>query len=163
TAACKKDKDGGSCNLPSTAVPSNVTGDWVNGYTSFTQVLDAYNGRVLGSTWQSGRFLSLKSNGKDAELYIMGGSQFSEFATWVKGSVEFDEDNNFFKFNVCQAHYKGWQGGALTVDRDATDSERAQLSENLQFYYDFETSGNTTYLQLAFDPQGSASSFRKVK
>src|SRR5688572_8671466 len=79
SAACKKDSDGGSknCDLPSTNVPAELVGKWVNGYTSFTQVVDAYNGRILGTTWKSGRYLQLESNGKNAEMYIMGGSQFS--------------------------------------------------------------------------------------
>ena len=167
TAACKKDKNGGSgnnCNLPSTNVPAEVVGSWVNGYTSFTQIIDAYDGRILGTTWKSGRYLHLESNGKNAELYIMGGSQFSEFATKVQGTVSFDVADGSFKFNVCSAHYKGWQNGALTVNRPATDSEKSQLSQNLHFYYDFENSGGTNWLQLVFvsTPQGSPTSFRKT-
>ncbi|HYE54433.1 MAG TPA: hypothetical protein VD996_06300, partial [Chitinophagaceae bacterium] len=109
TAACKKDSEGGNnCDLPSTAVPTELIGGWANGYTSFTQVIDAYNGKVLGNTWQSGRYLRLESNGKNAELYIMAGSQYSEFATKVKGNVTFNAANGSFQFQVCSAHYKGW-------------------------------------------------------
>lgn len=164
-SACKKDSDGGgNCDLPSTAVPAALVGKWVNGYTSFTQIVDAYNGRFLGTTWKSGRFLQLESNGKNAEMYIMGGSQFSEFATKVQGNVTFDEADGSFKFHVCSAHYKGWQNGTKTVDRPATDSEKQQLSQNLQFYYGFENSGGTNWLQLVFmsNPQGTPSSFRQT-
>jgi len=165
TSACDKENDGGgnNCNLPSTPVPANVAGDWVNGYTSFTQVVDAYNGRILGTTWKSGRYLSLSADGKKVQLYIMGGSMYSEFATMVEGTVEFDPANSFFKVNVCKAHYKGWNGSSLSVNRDATDAEKQQLSQNLQFYYGFETSGNITWFQLRFDPQGSPTSFTRVK
>lgn len=166
-SSCKKDKGGnggGNCNNPSTSVPAQVVGSWVNGYTSFTQVLDAYTGKILGNTWQSGRYLHLESNGKNAELYIFGGSQFSEFATKVQGTVTFNEANESFQFHVCSAHYKGWQNGAKTVDRDATEAEKQQLTENLQFFYGFETSGGTTWFQLFFisNPNGSPTSFRKT-
>ena len=164
-SACEKynDKGGNNCNLPSSAVPATVTGSWVNGYTSFTQIVDAYSGKFLGTTWKSGRYLHLESNGKNAELYIMGGSQFSEFATRVQGSVTFNEANSSFQFHVCSAYYKGWQNGQLKVDRPATDAEKTQLTQNLQFYYGFENSGGTNWLQLVFmsDPGGLPTSFRK--
>lgn len=165
-SACSKDNDngGGSCNLPSTAVPAEVTGNWVNGYTSFTQIVDAYNGKFLGTTWKSGRYLHLEANGKNAELYIMGGSQFSEFATKVKGTVSFDLTDGSFQFHVCEAYYKGWQNGQMTVNRPATDTEKAQLGQNLQFYYGFEQSGGTNWFQLVFKstPNGTPTSFRKA-
>ena len=166
TAACRKDPQGGSnnCNLPSTSVPAELVGSWVNGYTSFTQIIDAYDGRILGTTWKSGRYLHLESDGKNAELYIMGGSQFSEFATKVQGTVSFNVNDGSFQFHVCNAYYKGWQNGNLTVNRPATDAEKTQLSQNLQFYYGFENSGGTNWLQLVFtsQPQGSPTSFRKT-
>lgn len=164
TTACEKDSDGGSknCDLASTNVPAELVGSWVNGYTSFTQIVDAYNGKFLGTTWKSGRYLHLEANGKNAELYIMGGSQFSEFATKVQGNVTFDEAEGTFQFHVCDAYYKGWQNGQMTVNRPATDSEKQQLTQNLQFYYGFENSGGTNWLQLRFDPQGSPTSFRKT-
>jgi hypothetical protein len=164
SAACKKDKAGNNCNLPSTAVPANVAGAWVNGYTSFTNVIDAYNGKILGNTWQSGRYLSMSGDGKSAELYIMGGSMYSEFATQAKGTVTFNEADGSFQFHVCSAHYKGWNYGSLKVDRDATEQEKADMTQNLRFYYDFETSGGTTWLQLYFvdAPQASPTSFRRA-
>jgi hypothetical protein len=160
TAACEKDK-GDNCDLPATSVPAEVTGNWVNGYTSFTQVIDAYNGKILGNTWQSGRYLHLESNGRNAEMYIMGGSMYSEFVTKVQGTVSFNAANGTFQFNVCSAHYKGWSYGSLKVNRPATDSEKQQLTQNLQFYYGFEQSGGINYLQLRFEPNGSPTSFRK--
>jgi hypothetical protein len=162
-AACEKESIS-NCDLPSTSVPAAVAGSWVNGYTSFTQVVDAYNGKILGTTWKSGRFMRLESNGKNAELFIMGGSMFSEFATKVQGTVSVNEANGTLLFHVCSAHYKGWQNGSLTVDRDATASEKEDLANNLRFNYDFETSGNTTWLQLAFisQPGGTPTSFRRA-
>jgi hypothetical protein len=163
TAACNKDK-AANCDLPSTSVPASVAGSWVNGYSSFTQIVDAYNGQYLGNTWQSGRYMRLQPDGKNAELYIMGGSQYAEFATKVQGNVTFNEVAGTMQFHVCSAHYKGWQYGNLTVNREATASEREDLTQNLQFYYDFETSGNNTWLQLVFvsEPGGSPTSFRRV-
>jgi hypothetical protein len=164
-SSCRKDNERKkSCDLASSAVPAAVTGSCVNGYTSFTQVIDAYDGRILGTTWQSGRYLHLESNGKNAELYIMGGSQFSEYVTKAEGTVTFNEATGTFQFHVCSAHYKGWQNGQLTVNRAASESEKADMTQNLQFFYDFETSGGINYLQLVFvsTPQGSPTSFRKI-
>lgn len=163
--ACKKDKgEATNCNSPYTNVPGDVQGNWVNGFSSFTQVIDAYDGRILGHTWQSGRYLHLEADGRNAEMFIMGGTMYSEFATKLKGSVTFDEQTNSFQFHVCYAHYKGWQNGKLTVDRDATPAERDELTGNLHFYYGFANSGGNTWLQLLFvsDPNGSPSSFRAV-
>ncbi|HYF29873.1 MAG TPA: hypothetical protein VD993_02030 [Chitinophagaceae bacterium] len=164
--ACEKDGSGGggNCNLPSTTVPAELVGSWVNGYTSFSQIVDAYNGKFLGTTWKSGRYLKLEANGKNAELYIMGGSMFSEFATKVQGTVSFNAADGSFQFHVCDAYYKGWQNGQMTVNRPATDSEKEQMTGNLQFYYGFENSGGTNWLQLRFMsmPGASPTSFRKA-
>lgn len=163
-AACEKD-NATNCDLASSSVPAAVAGNWVNGYTSFTQIVDAYNGQILGSTWKSGRFMHLEPNGKNAELYIMGGSMYSEFATRVQGTVTLNEAAKTLEFHVCSAHYKGWQNGSLTVNRDATAGEREDLTHNLRFNYDFVTSGNTTWLQLVFmgsEPGASPTSFRRA-
>lgn len=163
TAGCNKKGDSkGNCGLPSTNVPNDLVGSWVNGYTSFTNVIDAYDGRILGTTWKSGRYLHMEANGKNAILYIMGGSMFSEFATKCEGTVEVDEANGTLKFNVCSAHYRGWNNGTKTVDRPASASEREDLSGNLQFFYSFETSGGNTWFQLRFSPDGSPTSFRRA-
>ncbi len=161
--ACKKD-DGfeNSCNLASAAVPEQISGNWVNGYTSLTNIVDAYDGRILGTTWKSGRYLHLERNGKNAVIYIMGGSQFSEFATRAEGTVTIDETAGALAFNVCRAHYRAWSFGNRTVDRDATAAEIADMSNNLRFFYSFETSGGNTWFQLRFDPNGTPTSFRKA-
>ena len=57
--------------LPNTYAPSGLEGEWVNGYTSFTEVVDAYDGRHLGTTWQSGRYFKFTENGKNSEFYVM--------------------------------------------------------------------------------------------
>jgi len=161
--ACEKeDVSGNSCNLESTSVPDHIAGSWVNGYTSFTNIVDAYDGRILGSTWKSGRYLHMETNGKNAVIYIMGGSQFSEFATKAEGTVSINELAGTLQFNVCRAHYRAWSFGNKTVDRDATESETADMSQSLRFFYGFETSGGNTWFQLRFDPNGSPTSFRRA-
>src|SRR5689334_4228085 len=98
TSACKKDGDGGgNCNLPSTAVPDNMVGGWVNGYVSYLQIVDAYNGKILGSAWQSGRYLQMSKDGKSAEFYIMAGTQYSQYVTKASGTVTFDADGKGFQ------------------------------------------------------------------
>lgn len=163
--SCKKDDGVDSntpCNLAGTNVPNELVGSWVNGYTSFTNIVDAYDGRILGSTWKSGRYLHMEPNGKNAVLYIMGGSQFSEFATKAEGTVSINEAAGRLSFNVCRAHYRAWSFGDRTVDRDASANEVEDLSENLQFFYSFENSGGINWFQLRFDPNGSPTSFRKA-
>lgn len=166
TSACKKDDGdgGGNCNLPSTAVPDNMVGGWVNGYASYLQVIDAYNGKIIGSAWQSGRFLQMDKTGKNAEFYIMAGTQYSQYVTKARGTVTFDADGKGFQFHACSAHYKGWNYGKLAVDREATAEETQKLTDVLQFNYQFETSGGTTWLELFFKdtPGGSPTSFRKA-
>jgi hypothetical protein len=161
-AGCNKKGDGSSCDLVSTPVPDDLAGSWVNGFTSFTNIVDAYDGRIIGTTWHSGRYLHMESNGQHAVIYIMGGGQFSEFATRAEGTVSVDEANGTLAFHVCKAHYRGWNNGSRTVDRDATESEKSQLSKNLQFFYSFENSGGTTWFQLRFSPDGSPTSFRRT-
>lgn len=161
-AGCNKKGSDSNCDLPSTNVPGEIAGSWVNGYTSFTNVVDAYNGRIIGNTWQSGRYLKMDGNGKNAEIYIMGGTPFSEFATYAKGTVTVNEAAGTLQFHVCKAHYKGWNNGSKTVDRDANESEKSQMTQNLQFFYSFEQSGGTNWFQLRFDPDGSPTSFRRA-
>jgi hypothetical protein len=59
-AGCKKDKDGVSCNLPSTPVPDEIAGQWASGYNSLTQIVDTYSGKYLGNNWQSGKYFSFR-------------------------------------------------------------------------------------------------------
>jgi hypothetical protein len=163
--SCKKDSNRNgsvSCDLPSTPVPAEMVGAWASGYNSFTQVVDTYNGQYLGNAWQSGKYFYFENNGEYAELYYMASAGLNaSTATKAIGTVTFDEEEGSFIFHCCRAHYKGWQNGALTVDRDATADEAANLLTQ-KFYYSFETTGGNTWMQIRFDPQGSPSSFRSV-
>ena len=153
--------------LPKTYSPSKLVGGWASGYESFTQIVDAYGGGNAGTNWQSGQYFKITDDGRNSELYLMEKSQYASSAIKAVGTIRFDvgstADSGAFTFLALKAHYKGWSYGTLKVDRDATDAERAELSQNLQFYYQFETSGSTTWFQLRFDPQGSPTSFRRVQ
>lgn len=161
---CKKDSNGSSvsCNLPSTNVPASMTGSWASGFNSSTQIADAYNGQYLGNAWQSGKYFRFNADGKYAEFYYLANAGLSaSTATKAVGTVTFNEQEGSFVFHCCNAHYRGWQNGVKTVDRDATGSE---TSGNLtqKYYYSFETSGGNTWMQIRFDPAGSPSSFKAV-
>jgi hypothetical protein len=160
--SCKKEKHN-SCNLPSTAVPAEMVGNWASGYNSSTQIVDMYNGRYLGNAWQSGKYFHFSADGKYAELYYMANSGlYSSTATKAVGTVTFDEEEGSFVFHCCQAHYKGWENGTKTVDRDATDEETEKYLTR-KYYYSFETSGGTTWMQTRFAPSDSPTSFRSVQ
>jgi len=161
-AGCSKPAvDGSPCNLPSTAVPDEMVGGWASGYNSLTQLIDVYNGKYLGNAWQSGKYFHFNKDGKSADFYYTASANLSSStATKAIGTVTFNGDGTF-TFHCCRAHYKGWQNGALTVDRDATEAESSKLTQT--YYYSFETSGNTTWMQIRFDPQGSPTSFRNVQ
>jgi hypothetical protein len=123
--------------LPTTYSPSPLVGEWVNGYTSLTQVVDAYDGRYLGNTWQSGKYFKITANGKNSEFYVMAKSQYSSFATKASGTIRFDagstKESGSFTFLALKAHYKGW--GSSQVDRDATETElKNNLTERLAAY-----------------------------
>ena len=164
---CKKDKVGDnsgttSCNLPSTPVPDEMVGKWASGYNSSTDIVDVYNGQYLGNRWQSGKYFSFSPDGKYAEFYFMANAGLtSSSATKAIGTVTFDEQEGSFVFHACTAHYKGWQNGVLTVDRDATAQEKADLLTR-KYYYSFEESGNITWMQIRFDPAGTPTSFEAV-
>lgn len=164
-SSCNKDSKRNtstSCDLPSTQVPDEMVGAWASGYNSSTHVVDAYNGQYLGNNWQSGKYFYFENSGEYAEFYYMANSGItSSTATKVIGSVEFDESDGSFIFYACQAHYRGWQNGTLTVDRDATQDELTNLLTQ-KYYYSFETTGGNTWMQIRFNPQGSPSSFRSV-
>lgn len=166
-AGCEKNNDETSspttsCNLPSTAVPASMVGKWASGYNSSTQIIDTYNGQYLGNAWQSGKYFSFSADGKYAEFYYMASAGFNaSTATKVIGTVTFNETEGSFVFHACQGHYRGWQNGVKTVDRDATASEVAnQLTQ--KYYYSFETTGGITWMQIRFDPAGTPSSFKAV-
>jgi hypothetical protein len=161
---CKKDKNknnSANCNLPSTPVPAAMVGNWANGYNSSTHIVDAYNGQYLGNNWQSGKYFHFSPDGKYAEFYYMAGSFTSQTATRVTGTVSFDEAEGSFVFHGCSGHYRGWQNGTLTLDRDATAAEVNEFFTQ-KYFYSFENSGGTTWMQIRFDPAGTPSSFRAV-
>lgn len=164
-SSCKKDNDDNdsvSCSLPSTTVPADMVGNWASGFNSSTEIVDVYNGQHLGNAWQSGKYFHFRADGKYAEFYYMANAGLSSSsATKVTGTVTFDEQEGSFVFHACSGHYRGWQNGLLTVDRDATSAE---LSNNLtrKYFYSFETSGGITWMQIRFDPTGSPSSFERV-
>jgi hypothetical protein len=161
--SCKKDnKRNASCNLPSTSVPSEMVGGWANGYNSFTQIVDTYNGQLLGNAWQSGKYFYFEPDGEYAEFYYMVNSGLSSSsATKAIGTVSFDEAEGSFIFHCCSAHYKGWQNGTLTVDRDATQDEVENLLTQ-KYYYGFDNTGGNTWMQIRFTPGGTPTSFRSV-
>lgn len=165
-AGCKKDKDKSSsvaCDLPFTDVPVEMIGNWANGYNSSTQIVDTYNGQYLGNAWQSGKYFSFSEDGKYAEFYYMANSGLtSSTATKAIGTVEFDEEDGSFIFHACRAHYRGWQNGTMTVDRDATQEE-LETYLTRRYYYSFEISGGITWMQIRFDPAGTPTSFRSVQ
>lgn len=163
--ACKKDdkQSGVSCNLPFTSVPASMVGKWASGYNSSTQIVDTYNGQNLGNAWQSGKYFSFSADGKYAEFYYMANAGLtSSSATKAIGTVTFNEQEGSFIFHCCQAHYKGWQGGVKTVDRDAT-AEEAVNNLTRKYYYSFTTTGTTTWMQIRFAPGDTPTSFSSVQ
>src|SRR6476661_10783688 len=133
------DNDGlvrSGCRQPHNAAPVELRGGWANGFSSYTQIVDAYNGNILGYTWESAKYFSFTADGTGAEFYYMAKGQYSQAATKAVGTVEFDPgstaQSGSFTFYACQARYKSW--GNPSVDRNATDEE---LHNNLtrKFYY----------------------------
>lgn len=147
---------------PTNNVPSELVGGWANGFTTFTQLIEVYTGRNVGSTWQSGKYFKFTSNGKNCEFYIMGKSQYSSFATQAAGTVQFDAgsfgDSGSFTFYAIKGHYKGW--GATMVDRDATASE---LKNNLSGKYYYRKEGDWLRIQPRSEPNEYSSSFKKTE
>jgi hypothetical protein len=164
-SSCEKDDtlpSNSHCeSLPHTAAPAGIAGTWANGFTSMTQIVDAYTGQWLGNTWQSGKSFSITNDGRNAQFYYMAQSQYSQSATKASGSIAFDPGSNAsegsFTFYACSAHYKGW--GSTIVDRDATQSE---LKDNLTSKYYYKVEGQW----LRIEPKGPvtqySSSFRLV-
>lgn len=155
---CKKDKhsqNNENCgNLPHNAAPTELAGNWASGYSSYTDIVDAYNGQVIGNAWQSGKLFKITADGKNAEFYYMAQSQYSKSATRATGTINFDEgsttEEGSFVFNACWGHFKGW--GATTVDRDAT---QAELSSQLTRRYYYLVDGNWLRIQ----PDGPVNEF----
>jgi hypothetical protein len=156
-----KDQETIDNTLPTTATPKEMVGNWVNGYASFTQVVDAYNGRVLGQTWQSGKYIKITPDGKNAEFYVMMQSRYASFATQMSGTIRFDAESTnsrgSFTFLALKAHYKGF--GSSKVDRDATPDE---LKNNLTRKYFYRMDGEWLRIEPGAEPNDSSSSFRKT-
>lgn len=147
--------------LPNTSAPAALIGGWANGFASFTQVVDAYNGRILGNTWQSGKYFKITASGENSQFYMTGQSQYSSFATQVTGTIRFDPESTnsrgSFTFLALKGHYKGW--GSTTVDRDATPSE---LKNNLSRKYFYRMDGEWLRIEPGAEPTDYTSSFRKT-
>jgi hypothetical protein len=164
STGCEKDEnaaEGGDCNLPATAAPAGLAGNWANGFTSMTKLIDVYNGQWVGNTWQSGKFFKITGNGNNAEFYYMAQSQYSQTATKATGTIAFDAGSaaseGSFTFYPCWAHYKGW--GNIVVDRDATPSE---LTNNLTVKYFYRMEGRWLRIQPNGPVNDYSSSFEIV-
>ena len=143
--SCDKDNDGKNCNLPSSNAPSGMAGEWAHGGVSGTIVVDAYNGKYVGTGFKTGQYLKFDANGKNAELVVLvDGGYYSgmQSVTKMNGTVVFDEAAHTLEFKVCEAHYRGWRSGNKTIDRPATDDEVRQLTNNNRFYFDYDPSEN---------------------
>lgn len=139
-SGCEKEDgtpSGEACNdLPHSAAPAGLTGNWASGYASLTQLVDVYNGQYVGNAWQSGKFFKITGDGRNAEFYYMAQSQFAQTATKATGTIAFDAGSTgqegSFTFHACWAHYKGW--GTSIVDRDATQEELNNVFTRKYFY-----------------------------
>jgi hypothetical protein len=162
TSSCEEeDLLSGSCDLPHNTAPSGLQGGWANGFTSFTQILDAYTGKFQGYTWSSAKYFSFTPDGKGADFYYMANGQYSQSATKATGTIQFDEgstaQSGSFTFHACKGHYKGW--GSVSVDRDATEQE---LRNNLTKRYYYEMQGDWLRIEPGGPVTAYSSSFRKV-
>ena len=148
--------------LPNTSTPAKLVGEWVNGYTSLVQVVDAYDGRYLGSTWQSGKYFKITRNGSNSEFYFMAKNQYSSSATKAVGTIRFDvgstNERGAFTFLALKGHYKGW--GPTKVDREATEGD---LKTYLTGKYYYRTEGDWLRIEPGTEPGEYTSSFRKAR
>jgi hypothetical protein len=147
--------------LPRTYSPAKLVGEWASGYTNFTQVIDAYDGRYLGNTWQSGKYFKITDDGRNSEFYFMAKSQYASSATKAVGTIRFDvgstNESGSFTFLALKAHYKGW--GSVKVDRDATETE---LKNNLTNKYYYRMEGGWLRIEPGAEPGPYASSFKRL-
>ena len=148
--------------LPKTYSPSKLVGEWANGYSSFTQVVDAYDGRHLGNTWQSGKYFKITDDGRNSELYFMTKSQNASSATKAVGTIRFDvgstAESGAFTFLALKAHYKGW--GSVKVDREATATE---LKNSLTGKYFYQMEDGLLRIEQSAEPGPYASNFKKIE
>lgn len=147
--------------LPKTYSPSALVGEWASGYANFTEVIDAYNGRFLGNTWQSGKYFKITDDGRNSEFYFMAKSLFASTATKAVGTIRFDvgstAQSGAFTFLALKAHYNGW--GSASVDRDATESE---LKNNLTGKYHYRMEDGWLRIEPGKEPGPYASSFKRL-
>lgn len=144
-SSCDKDKEGQSCDLPSSKAPAGSSGAWVHGSVSSTIVVDAYNGKYVGTGFKTGEYLKFDANGKNAELVVLvdgGYTSGLQSVTRMYGTIVFDEEDQTLEFQVCRADYRGWRNGVKTIDRSATDEEISGLTANNKFYYTFDAASN---------------------
>jgi len=148
--------------LPKTYAPPKLVGGWSNGYNSFNQVVNAYDGRQLGNTWQSGRYFKITDDGRNSEFYFMTKSLSSSSAVKAVGTIRFDvgstEQSGGFTFLALKAHYKGW--GSVSVDRDATEAE---LRNDLSGKYVYEMVDGRLQIEPGDEPGSNTGSFKKIE
>jgi len=147
--------------LPKTYSPSDLVGEWAEGYYNLSQVVDAYNGRSLGNAWQSGGYFKITEDGRNSEYYLMAKNQFASTAIRAKGTIRFDVgstgESGSFNFLALSAHYKGW--GSAEVDRAATDSE---LKNALSGKYYYRLEDGVLRIEAGGEPGSHSGSFRKL-
>lgn len=149
-SSCNKDKDKDDqgavpCNLPSSPAPAGAAGGWVRGSASSTVVIDSYNGKYVGTGFKTGQYLKFDANGKNAELTILvDGGYYSgtQAVTRMYGNVVFDEAEQTMELQVCNAWYRGWQNGKMTINRAATSEEVQGMTDHNKFYYSYDPSAN---------------------
>jgi hypothetical protein len=165
-AGCIKsaDMDGlvrSGCRLPHNAAPTGLKGDWASGFSSYNQIVDAFNGNIMGYNWDSAGFFSFTDNGEGAECYIIAKGPDAQTATKAIGSVEFDAgataESGSFVFHACRARCKSW--GNPTFDRNATDAE---LRNTLTRRYYYEMEGDVLRIEVGGPPHQNSSSFARI-
>ncbi|MFT3700860.1 MAG: hypothetical protein QM802_00700 [Agriterribacter sp.] len=159
---CKKDDPlSNDYNTPSTAAPEGLQGNWSSGFVSMTQLVDVYTGEYVGNAWKSGKFFKITADGKHAEFYYAGQSQYLQSATKAIGTIAFDDGSDAtegsFVFYAGWAHYNGW--GTTPVNRDATKQE---LSNNLTAKYYYRKEGNWLRIEPKAPVNDYSSSFELI-
>ena len=148
--------------LPKTYSPSKLVGGWASGYNSFSQIVDAYDGRYLGDTWQTGQYFKITDDGRNSEFYFMDKSQYTSSATKAVGTIRFDvgstAESGAFTFLALKGHHKGW--GSVTTDRDATENE---LKNNLSGKYYYQMEGGQLKIEAGDEPTASTNRFKKIE
>ena len=135
-SSCKRQRRQWFCfrSLPSTTVPADMVGNWASGFNSSTEIVDVYNGQHLWQCLAEWKIFSFQRRWKICWVLLHGQCRFNFQLLLPKlwGTVSFDEQEGSFVFHACSGHYRGWQNGLFTVDRDATSAE---LSNNLTQKY----------------------------